>query len=144
MMQQWRKQRDQGINDPKPRQQLLDDLFKFLQPYEQARNEILLMIDANDSIGSSSMNKFMDETNLCNLMAHFLPPTQPKMYQHGGHKIDHIVGMMEINVAIICAYIIPFGDDSPRLDQNKTTQRLEVFKIYPKADFNDAWSPLRT
>jgi hypothetical protein len=26
----------------------------------------------------------------------------------------------------------------------KTTQRLEVFKIYPKADFNDAWSHLRT
>jgi hypothetical protein len=30
----------------------------------------------------------------------------------------------------------------PSLPQNKTTQWLEVFKIYPKADFNDARYPI--
>jgi hypothetical protein len=75
------------------------------------------MMDANDPIGSSAMYKFMVETNLCNLMADFLPPTPPKMYQRGRHKIDHIVGTMGINVFMIRAYIIPFGDDrSPRSD----------------------------
>jgi hypothetical protein len=62
------------------------------------------------------MDKFMDETNLCDLMADFLPPTPPKTYQRGRHKIDHIVGTMGINLAMIRAYIIPFGDDSPRSD----------------------------
>jgi hypothetical protein len=37
MMQQWRKLREQGIDDPKPRQQLLDDLCTFLKPYEQEK-----------------------------------------------------------------------------------------------------------
>jgi hypothetical protein len=80
MMHQWRKLRDQGINDPKPWwQQLLNDLITFLQPHEQAGNKILLMMDANDPIGSSAMDKFMDEMNLCNLMADFLPSTPSKI-----------------------------------------------------------------
>jgi hypothetical protein len=116
MMQQWRKLRDQGINDPKPRQQLLDDLCAFLKPHEQAGNKILLMMDANDPIGSLAMDKFMNETNPCNLMANFLPPTPPKTYQRRRHEIDHIVGTMGINLAMIRAYITPFGDDSPRSD----------------------------
>jgi hypothetical protein len=29
-----------------------------------------------------------------------------------------------------------------KIAQNKTTQWLEVFKIYPKADFNDARYPI--
>jgi hypothetical protein len=33
-------------------------------------------------------------------------------------------------------------DGVEREEQNKTTQRLEILKIYPKADFNDAWNPL--
>jgi hypothetical protein len=116
MMQQWWKLRDQGMDDPKPRQQLLDNLCAFLKPHEQAGNKILLMMDANDPIGSLAMDKFMSETNPCNLMADFLPPTPPKMYQRRRHKIDHIVGTMGINLAMIRAYIIPFGDDSPRSD----------------------------
>lgn len=34
------------------------------------------------------------------------------------------------------------GPTTPRQQQNKTTQRLEVFKVYPEADFNDAWYPV--
>jgi len=116
MMQQWRKLREQGNNDPKPRQQILDDLTVFLKPYEQAGNEILIMIDANDPIDSMPMDKFMDDLNLCDLMSDYLPATPPTTYQRGRQKIDHIVGTMGINLAMIRAYVIPFGTDSPKSD----------------------------
>jgi hypothetical protein len=61
----------------------------------------------------ASNGQIMD---LCDLMADFLPPTPPKMYQQGRHKTDHIVGTMGINLAIIQAYIMPFGDESPQSD----------------------------
>jgi hypothetical protein len=114
MMQQWRQIWAQGINEPNPRQQMLDDLKTFLQPYEQDKNEILIMLDANDPIESTSMYKFMDDLNLCDLMDDFLPPTPPKTYQRGQQKIDHILGTMGLNLSIIWAYVIHFGANSPR------------------------------
>jgi hypothetical protein len=66
-MQQWRKLQTQGIADPQPRQQTLDDITAFLQPHVHAGNEILMMIDANDPIESTSMDRFMDGLNLCDL-----------------------------------------------------------------------------
>jgi hypothetical protein len=44
------------------------------------------MIDANadDPIDSSLMDKFMDDMNLCKLMADFFPLTPPKTFQECG------------------------------------------------------------
>jgi hypothetical protein len=116
MMQQWRRLRAAGIPNPNPRQQLLLDLAKFVHPYATAGNEILIMLDVNDKIDSSSMDQFMDELNLCDLMSDYLPSTPPTTYQRGRNKIDHIVGTMGIQLAMVRAYVLPFGDDSPKSD----------------------------
>jgi hypothetical protein len=79
MMQQWQKIRQQGHEDPKPRQQMLDGLTAFMKPNKEARNKILIILDANNPINSASMDRFMDNFNLCDLMlADFLPLTPPK------------------------------------------------------------------
>jgi hypothetical protein len=116
MMQQWRRLRASGINNPNPRKQFLLDLAAFVKPYETASNEILIMLDANDTIDSPPMDQFMDELNLCDLMSDFLPSTPPTTYQRGRNKINHIIGTMGIQLAMVCAYVLPFGDDSPKSD----------------------------
>jgi hypothetical protein len=80
-MQQWWKLWEQGVKNPNPKKQLLNDLQAFLSPYEQAHNEILLMLDANNPIKLVALNTFMDELNLCDLMGAFLPARPPKTYQ---------------------------------------------------------------
>jgi hypothetical protein len=82
-MQQWQKLREKGIDDPQPQQQTLDDLTEFLKPHEQAGNEILIMINANDPITSAVMDNFLDGLNLCDPMADYLPATPPTTYQRG-------------------------------------------------------------
>jgi hypothetical protein len=111
-MQQWRKLREIGSNDPKPQQQTLDDLTEFLTPYEIVGNKRIVMINANDPITSTAMDSFIDGLNLCDLMADYLPATPPTTYQRGR---DHIVGTMGVNLAMTHAYVLPFGTgDSPK------------------------------
>jgi hypothetical protein len=60
IMQQWRSLREQqGIDkNPNPRQQMLDDLATFVKPHvQEAGNEILIMMDANNSINSHPMDE---------------------------------------------------------------------------------------
>ena len=116
IMQQWRQLRAKGIDNPNLQQQMLDDLATFLKPHIQAGNEVILMIDANDSIESRPMDEFMDSLDLWDLMADFLPTTPPPTYHRGSKKIDHIIGTQGILFATRRAYILPFGSDSPKSD----------------------------
>ena len=95
-MQQWRQLRAKGIANPNPQQQMLDDLATFLTPHLQAGNEVIIMMDANDSIDSRPMDEFMDSLDLWDLMADFLPHTPPTTYHRGSKKIDHIIGTQGI------------------------------------------------
>ena len=95
-MQQWRSLRSQGIEIPKPRQQVLDDLITFIKPHEAKGNEVIIMMDANSPTTDPAMEEFMDALKLHDLMADYLPATPPKTYQRGRHKIDHIVGTLGV------------------------------------------------
>jgi hypothetical protein len=114
-MQQWRSLRSQGIEIPKPRQQVLDDLIAFIKPHEAKGNEVIIMMDANSPTTDPAMEEFMDALKLHDLMADYLPDTPPKTYQRGRHKIDHIVGTLGVLTAMTGAGIIPFGE-GPKSD----------------------------
>jgi hypothetical protein len=115
-MQQWTKLRSQGIANPNPRQQVLDDLTEFIRPHVQAGNEIIVMMDSNDTLESRAMDKFMDDLDLWDLMEDHLPATPPTTYQRGRNKIDHIVGTKGMLLATIRAYVLAFGDETPKSD----------------------------
>jgi len=72
-MQQWRKLRARGIDQPKPRQQILDDLTTFVSKHETAGNEVALMMDANSPINDDAIEAFLEAMNLHDLMAEYLP-----------------------------------------------------------------------
>jgi hypothetical protein len=97
IMQQWRQLCKLVIDNPNRRQQMLDDLATFLKPHKQAGNEVIFMMDANDTIDSHPMDEFMDSIDLWDLMADFLPPTPPPTYHRGSKKIDHIMGSQSGN-----------------------------------------------
>jgi hypothetical protein len=78
IMQQWRNLRKQAIDNPIPRQQMLNDLATFTKPRVQAGHEIIIMMDANaDPIDSRPMDEFMDALALWDLITDFLPATPP-------------------------------------------------------------------
>jgi L-alanine-DL-glutamate epimerase-like enolase superfamily enzyme len=80
-MQQWQQLQNMGIEQPKPRQQILDDLTDFAAPYEAAGHEVIIMIDANSPIEDTALETFMNALNLYDLMAEYLPDTPPSTYQ---------------------------------------------------------------
>jgi hypothetical protein len=80
-MQQWQKLHAQGIANPQPRQRTLDDLLKFASPYKKARHEIIITIDTNSPVTDARVEKFIDELNLHNLMAPYLPDIPLTTYQ---------------------------------------------------------------
>jgi hypothetical protein len=115
-MQQWRRLRANGTNNPNPRQQILDDLKAFLQPHKEAGNEIIITIDANAAIDTAPIDTFMEDLELWDLMADYLPTPAPTTYQRGQTKLDHIIGTASVFFAVKRAYIIPFGIETPKSD----------------------------
>jgi hypothetical protein len=108
-MQQWRSLRAKGNKNPHPRKQMLRDLFAFATTYKQAGHEIIIMIDANAPIEDRILEQFLDDLNLHDLMAPYLPDIPPATYQRGQNKIDHIWGTLGVLTATIGAGILPFG-----------------------------------
>ena len=73
------------------------------------------MMDANSPIDDSAIETFMEELNLYDLMADYLPATPPNTYQRGRHKIDHVIGTIGVLTAMTGAGILPFGE-GPKSD----------------------------
>jgi hypothetical protein len=138
-MQQWRKLRERGIKDPRPRQQTLDDLTEFLKSYEKDGNEIIVMMDANDPITSTAMDTFLDDLNLYDLMADYLPPNPPSTYQRGQHKIDHIVGTMGVNIIHGRTHIPPHVLRETAISKAKSLI-TEAYKTLRKVQKRQAYS----
>ena len=67
------------------------------------------MIDANSPTSDAAIEHFLQQTNLHNVMAPFIPDHPPPTYQRGQHKIDHIWGTPGVLTTTINAGILPFG-----------------------------------
>ena len=89
-MQQWSKLKAEGVEDPNPHQQTLEDLQIFIQSQITDGHEVIVMINANSLSDDGPIKSFLDESGLFDLMDDYLPAQQPCTYQHGKLKIDHI------------------------------------------------------
>jgi hypothetical protein len=88
---------------------MLRDLLAFAKSYQQAGHELIIMIDANAPIEDATIERFMDDLQLHDLMSLHLPDIPPATYQRGQNKIDHVWGTLAILTATIRAGILPFG-----------------------------------
>ena len=108
-MQQWRQLKMDGIMNPNPRQQTLNDMQNFIQGHIRSGNEVLVMISANSHSQDTNIQTFMEATGLHDVMEDYLPDLKPSTYQCGQNKFDHIWGTPGIITATINASILPFG-----------------------------------
>jgi hypothetical protein len=67
------------------------------------------MADANSPVHDDAIDDFLQQLNMHDMTAPFLPDDPPPTYQRGQHKIDHIWGTPGILTATIGAGILPFG-----------------------------------
>jgi hypothetical protein len=115
-MQQWRSLRaPNGVEAPNPRKQKLEDLSDFIAKYDKDGHEVIIMLDANSPAEDPAIEEFLEERNLNDLMAAYIPDNPPPTYQRGRFKIDHIWSTIGVLTATVGAGILPLGV-GPRSD----------------------------
>ena len=99
--QQWTYLRSQGIIDPKPRQQILDDLAQFIKEKTAAGYEVGLSMDGNEPLTyDSALTDFFADTGLFCLHSqlyaddYYIKNPMPSTYKRGRHKIDYQAGTL--------------------------------------------------
>jgi len=111
--QQIRLMQAQGIPNPKPRKLFLKDLITQLKQWRQQNKEIILCIDANESIDDprSDVSCLFTETDLIDLHNHHHPALRkPATHQRSSQVIDLIAGSPLVASALLHAWIHPFGN----------------------------------
>lgn len=116
--QQWRHLRNQGITDPDPRKQFLDDITIELQKIQQQQDEIILMWDANESIGEnkSALPEFLIKNRLCNLLGQH---NSPSTYDRGTKCIDFIFGTNNTQSSVLAWGYLPFYDGAWEISDHR-------------------------
>jgi hypothetical protein len=111
-MQQWILLRESGCQTPNPIQQFYDDLEEFLTKCKKSGSEIVLMIDANESIGDKpgGLTTILGRLELTDLVRCNHPnTTEPNTHARGSTRIDYIFGSKTIRKHCKRSGILPFG-----------------------------------
>jgi len=111
--QQTRLLLQNGVKNPKPRNQFITDLIKQVQIWRQQSKEVLIGMDANKSVEdpNSKIMRIFAETDLIDLHNHRYPAKpKPATHQQGLQPIDLIIGSSLLASALMNAWILPFGD----------------------------------
>jgi hypothetical protein len=89
VMQQWRHMRAAGITEPNPTAQFIDDLICEINRLGDDDHEITVMLDANESISSQTMQRLIDACELFD----FHHPTQenPHHRQHTTEELPKLI-----------------------------------------------------
>jgi hypothetical protein len=110
-MQQYIILREQGLQNPEPIAEFYKDLGKQLHKWQQQDYEILLMIDANEtiSIKSGGMTEIMLKINMVDLIAlHHGTHNEPNTHLRGSKRIDNILGTKRVQECCTYSGILPF------------------------------------
>jgi hypothetical protein len=102
--QEWNLLRNKGVEKPKPRDQVVDDLITFIKTNQEQGFEILLAADANENMRALTQHrgfgKLLQACQLKDLHAH-LPLTAT--HADGSTPIDCILGSSKISDHVIRA-----------------------------------------
>ena len=111
--QQYSRLLSTGIVKPNVRKQFITDLCQFVNDLQQAGYEILLSLDANETIGQDKafgIEHLMSECSLTDL--HCLGPTvPPATYKYGtARKIDYMLGSQALHDSVRHAGFLAYDD----------------------------------
>jgi exonuclease III len=110
-MQQWLLLRKQGIQNPDPITEFYNDLRTLLQRWQRQEYEIVLMIDANETIGTKSrgITEIMVQLNMADLITlHHGIANEPNTHLRGSKRIDYILGTQRVQECCTYSGILPF------------------------------------
>ncbi len=111
--QQTRLLQSQGIQNPHPRTIFLNDLISQINEWRRDNKEVILCMDANESVDDprANISRLFRETDLIDLHYHRYPSlAKPATHQRGSKPIDLIAGSPLTASAMLKAWIHPFGD----------------------------------
>jgi hypothetical protein len=111
-MQRWSLLREAGERTPDPIKSFYQDLESTLLDWKNKNYEILLMIDANETVGEKpgGITMILGKVGLIDLTTskhpHGIPP---HTYSRGSKKIDYMFGSIRVKEFCSRAGIAPFG-----------------------------------
>ena len=108
--QQYRILRRQNVTNPHPKQQFDKDLISLLQQWRKQQFEIILMIDANDTILASRFQKILHSGELYDLLSSKHGANAPNTYLRGTNTIDYILGTKGVKYALERCGMLSFND----------------------------------
>jgi hypothetical protein len=111
-MQQWSLLREEGRINPDPVKIFYQDLTAQLDQWTQKGYEIILMIDANETIGENpgGLNFLIRQARLTDLIHHKHPTLQQtNTYARGTKQIDYILGTKRVREWCSASGMLPFG-----------------------------------
>ena len=109
-MQQIRLLKQQGITNPNPRQQVLDDLDTLLSQWSDDKHDIILMMDANSNLQDGSLTKVINKHKLNDALGNRHGHTQPATYARGTRTIDYIFCSERIVDSIVRGGMLPYNE----------------------------------
>jgi hypothetical protein len=110
-MQQWTLLREQGVKEPDPIKEFYKDLTEQLIKWQHQGYEIILMIDANEVIGSKpgGLTDIAIQLNMADLIAlHHGIKNEPNTHIRGSKRIDYILGTQRVQDCCTHSGILPF------------------------------------
>jgi hypothetical protein len=111
-MQQWALLRQSGAKDPDPIKIFYEDLEKFLLSWKEQGSELLVMLDANESIGEKpgGLSRLIGKIGLVDLLNHRHPNSgSQNTYARGKRQIDYILGTAKVRDQCTRSGLLPFG-----------------------------------
>jgi hypothetical protein len=111
-MQQWTLLREAGNKNPDPIKAFYSDLEEFLSKWKQLKYEIILMIDANETIGDKpgGLAPIFNRIGLIDLIHHqHKIEDNVNMYARGSKRIDYILGTQTVKEHCTHSGMLPFG-----------------------------------
>jgi hypothetical protein len=134
-VQQWKELKFRGVNKPDPRKKTLEDLKKFIKKEIEKQKEIILMIDANESVENRTeeMNRLIYECELIDPHLMSQPFAEIETYARGKTKIDFMFVTSRIFRSITYTQICPYHEiiqsDHRALILDIDLQKLEVCNL---------------
>jgi hypothetical protein len=111
-MQQWALLRQSSAKDPDPIKIFYEDLEKFLLSWKEQGSEIIVMLDANESIWEKpgGLSRLIRKIGLVDLLNHRHPNNgNQKKYARGTRQIDYILGTAKVQDQCTRSGLLPFG-----------------------------------
>ena len=100
-----------GLKEGDIRKRMMKELISFIKKLREQKHEVILLIDANESITDSNslIGKLLSQTQMCDpIFKQYGSKNEPNTHLRGSKRIDYILCTEHISQYISSSGIIPF------------------------------------